>query len=337
MNNQTDSRFAGEGKNGAIPEILDVSMFKGKANTEEILWNKADYLAHYVNEKAKNDRNDFLNAVNQGSFDPTDFKLKRYSSESEAGRFFWYELIYFYYYLISRQVASHLGFDKMHTFSQDMLEKFFREFQVETPEEKKIVINQINPKLRMWDEFPNIMDKEKPGNGLIWRFGEEIKNEFWSDGFGMGAFALQSLVVKSLVSFNVNDLINSAEEKKQDELSEKEKLLLQQFIKTTTDAENQQLNDLIQNCNISYQFAKTHSAYVKDWEKTKHSMEQMIENNRLPEGVSVKLMIEMAKEGEKIIQAKLEKVRNAFQIKFNESIYNYIGKDGKTKKLFGIF
>jgi hypothetical protein len=30
-------------------------------------------------------------------------------------------------------------------------------------------------------------------------------------------------------------------------------------------------------------------------------------------------------------------VQYAFEIKFGEPIYNYLGPDGKTKKIFGIF
>ena len=98
-----------------------------------------------------------------------------------------------------------------------------------------------------------------------------------------------------------------------------------------------QVQDLINNCNITYQFAKTHSNYVKDWEKTKKQMEDRLEKGILPPGVSKKLLQAIIDASEDIMQRKLQKVRDAFQRKFGESIYNYLGHDGKTKKLFGLF
>lgn len=98
-----------------------------------------------------------------------------------------------------------------------------------------------------------------------------------------------------------------------------------------------QAQDLINNCDITYQFAKTHSVYVKDWEKTKQRMEDNLRNGVLPPGVSANLFQSIISASEEVMQRKLKKVRDAFQKKFGESIYNYLGPDGKTKKLFGIF
>ncbi len=66
-------------------------------------------------------------------------------------------------------------------------------------------------------------------------------------------------------------------------------------------------------------------------------MENNLKNNNLPSGVSVNLFKAMINVIDEIIQEKLERVRKSFQIKFGESIYNYLGPDGKTKKVFGIF
>jgi len=120
-------------------------------------------------------------------------------------------------------------------------------------------------------------------------------------------------------------------------LTEEEQENLRNWISQIEAGEMAQVQDLIDNCNISFQFAKTHSAYVKDWEKTKQKMEEDLENGILPPGVSENLAKAMINASEEVMQKKLEKVRSAFQLKFGESIYNYLGADGKTKKLFGIF
>lgn len=98
-----------------------------------------------------------------------------------------------------------------------------------------------------------------------------------------------------------------------------------------------QVQDLVQNCKVTFQFAKTHSMYVKDWKKMKTKMEVNLRNGILPPGVSANLYRAIIDGSERVMQMKLESVREAFQILFGESIYNYLGPDGKTKKLFGIF
>ena len=98
-----------------------------------------------------------------------------------------------------------------------------------------------------------------------------------------------------------------------------------------------QAHDLIKNCNVTYQFAKTHSTYVKDWEKTKNRMENNLRNGILPPGVSANLHRAIIDATDEIMQKKLGMVQTAFQMKFGESIYNYLGKDGKTKSFFGLF
>lgn len=99
--------------------------------------------------------------------------------------------------------------------------------------------------------------------------------------------------------------------------------------------EEAQVHDLIFNCNNKYQFAKTHSQYVKDWETTRRQMLAKVANNMIP-GVSQNLGYAMVGAADRLIEAKLQKVREAFLLKFGESIYNYLGKDGKTKFL-GLF
>lgn len=124
---------------------------------------------------------------------------------------------------------------------------------------------------------------------------------------------------------------------KENNLTADEQQQLDNWISKMEAMEMMQAQDLIDNCNITYQFAKTHSVYVKDWEKTKKHMEDSIKKCTLPPGVSANLLNAMIDACEKIMQKKLKKVRDAFEIKFGESIYNYLGPDGKTKKLFGLF
>ena len=120
-------------------------------------------------------------------------------------------------------------------------------------------------------------------------------------------------------------------------LTTEEQEQLKNWIAQMESGEIAQTQDLIDNCNITYQFAKTHSVYVKDWEKTKDRMEGNLKNGGLPPGVRANLFRAIIDASEKVMKKKLEKVQNAFQQKFGESIFNYLGTDGKTKKLFGIF
>lgn len=120
-------------------------------------------------------------------------------------------------------------------------------------------------------------------------------------------------------------------------LSSEEKEQLKNWVAQMEAGEMAQVNDLIHNCNITFQFAKTHSVYVKDWEKMKNQMLNNLSNGVLPPGVSANLFRAIIDGSDEVMQKKLKMVQDAFQMKFGESIFNYLGKDGKTKKLFGIF
>ncbi|MEX1014379.1 MAG: hypothetical protein WDZ80_04430 [Candidatus Paceibacterota bacterium] len=121
------------------------------------------------------------------------------------------------------------------------------------------------------------------------------------------------------------------------ELTKEEQEQLENWIRGVEASEIAQAQDLINNCSITYQFAKTHSIYVKDWEKTKQQMEDNLKNGVLPSGVSENLFRAVIDESDEVMKKKLKKVQDAFQRKFGESIFNYLGPDGKIKKLFGIF
>ncbi len=114
-------------------------------------------------------------------------------------------------------------------------------------------------------------------------------------------------------------------------LSQEEIDNLENFEKQTREIEEMQILDLDKNCNVSFQYAKTYSNYVKDWERTKEKMVQQLESGNLPPDTSMEFHKKIIEIGDNIMEEKLEKVRNNFENKFGESIFNYLGKDGKTK------
>jgi hypothetical protein len=120
------------------------------------------------------------------------------------------------------------------------------------------------------------------------------------------------------------------------DLTKEEEDYLATLTQTILEGELEQVRDLIRNCDNKYQFAKTHSVYMKDWEKTRGKMEHDLKQGKLPPGVGRNLHEAVMREADKIMEAKLETVREAFEMKFGESIHNYLGKDGKTKFL-GLF
>lgn len=111
---------------------------------------------------------------------------------------------------------------------------------------------------------------------------------------------------------------------------------LKKFTLEIEKGEMAQVDDLFKNCNSPFSFAKTHSNYVKDWEKTKRKMENKLQKNILPPNTSLEFNKALIEEIENIMSKKLQKTQMFFNIKFNESIFNYLGTDGKTKFL-GIF
>lgn len=120
-------------------------------------------------------------------------------------------------------------------------------------------------------------------------------------------------------------------------LTPEEEEILSNFMTNVVQGEMLQTQDLIENCHDPRQFANTHSAYLKDWEKTNQHSEEKLQKGILPPGTSVSLYRAIINASDEVNQRKLEIVRDAFQKKFGESIYNYLGSDGKTKKLFGLF
>jgi len=121
------------------------------------------------------------------------------------------------------------------------------------------------------------------------------------------------------------------------DLTPEEEQFLRHFASQTEQGEKQQVEELFRSCSSPYQFAKTHSNYVKDWEKTKNQLENNMKRGILPPGASENLSREIIRVTDEIIQRKLALVKMLFESKFNETIFNYLGPDGKTKKFLGLF
>lgn len=119
--------------------------------------------------------------------------------------------------------------------------------------------------------------------------------------------------------------------------TESEQAFLEDFKRKIAKQEMAQVTDLIRNCDNKFQFAKTHSVYVKDWEKMKLEMESKIKAGQVLFSQPKHVEEEMINLGDLIVKKKLEMVQSAFTDKFGDSIFNYLGSDGKTRKLFGLF
>ena len=120
-------------------------------------------------------------------------------------------------------------------------------------------------------------------------------------------------------------------------LTEAESKNLQQMVSSMEAGEMAQVYELVSECNNPYSFAKTHSNYVKDWEKTRNKMKDNLRKKILPPDTSAAFCGALIEELDQVMAKKLAMVQTLFLSKFNESIFNYLGADGKTKKLFGIF
>jgi hypothetical protein len=118
-------------------------------------------------------------------------------------------------------------------------------------------------------------------------------------------------------------------------MKEEEQSLKEMKIQLLTN-ELQQIDELNKHCNVSFQYAKTYSSYVKDWENTKEQMLDQLNSGQLPPDTSPEFHKEVIKVIDIVIKSKLEYAQKSFELKFGESIFNYLGKDGKTKGCFGV-
>ena len=104
--------------------------------------------------------------------------------------------------------------------------------------------------------------------------------------------------------------------------------LLDQFLQDQVS----QVQGLFDSCNITFQYAKTHSVLLKDCERTRITLAR-----KLPQSISQEGREVLLSQMDRVMENKLEAIRKTFKEKFGESLFNYLGADGKTKKLFGLF
>ncbi|HRY37071.1 MAG TPA: hypothetical protein P5230_04370 [Candidatus Magasanikbacteria bacterium] len=135
------------------------------------------------------------------------------------------------------------------------------------------------------------------------------------------------------------DIIDKPEQdqKRFEEFTKEEQEVLVNLEKTMIIEELKQAEELRKLCNNRFQYARTHSAYIEDWEKTKANMEENLKTNNIPKDVSSKFYEELINISERAIENKLRRVRIDFVGKFGDDINNYLGKNGKTAGCLGVF
>lgn len=96
-------------------------------------------------------------------------------------------------------------------------------------------------------------------------------------------------------------------------LTKEDKQLLENFKKQSAEMEETQIAELDYGCNVSFQYAKTYSSYIKDWEKTKKGMLEQLETGDLSPNTSQEFHKKIIEIGDEIMENKLEKVRQNFK------------------------
>jgi hypothetical protein len=119
-------------------------------------------------------------------------------------------------------------------------------------------------------------------------------------------------------------------------LTDEENENLQKFIAIAEQKEMAEVNELISTCNDPEKYAKAHSNFVVNWEKRKQEMEDDLKNRILPPNTSFRYNRAVVDELDLLIKKKLKTAQKSFYIKFGESIFNYLGKNGKINP-FSIF
>ena len=101
--------------------------------------------------------------------------------------------------------------------------------------------------------------------------------------------------------------------------TEKEKQFIEEFRQTTLDSELNQALELDEHCNNAFQYAKTYSNYVKDWEQVQSKLDTMFRQGMVHESMSSELAQRLKEVYQEVIDEKLNWLRTRFEIKFNES------------------
>lgn len=303
------------------------SQFEGRVNTDEVLVEKAKALALFLLS--------FGAKCTKNLFEILKKDKERPKVDDEKIGVVFGEIVIGYLCVVDRLAFQYLGAEKRNIFQDALLIKASEELSKSFGGKKDFLIDAYNERQIEYAGYKKFFPEKNEGakNTLFWEIGKKIGKILESEDIviimSAGSCITGFTVSANLkVLFHENKFINNDHEKK---LTSEEQEFLRKFLKQTVEKELDQVRELINFCDISYQFAKTHSAYLEDWERIRREMEGRLRENRLPSGVSPVLMRAMIDGYEKIIQGKLKRVRDAFQEKFGESIYNYLKTDGKTK------
>jgi len=121
------------------------------------------------------------------------------------------------------------------------------------------------------------------------------------------------------------------------QLTEAQQQQLNAFLKALREGENKQVMDLFGAKPSALVIASTHDAYVRDWEKTKKHMESNLAKGIFPPDTNKEFYAELLRQTDLIMKEKLVRVQQMFEMLYGESLFNYLGTDGKRKRFLGIF
>lgn len=150
-------------------------------------------------------------------------------------------------------------------------------------------------------------------------------------GFPSVETPLKTLVLKdTLLSYTGTQMSGT---KDNDKFSKEEIRFLNKFHEELSLGETQQLNDLEWNCNNRFQFAKTHSVLLKDWKNQRLKILEQIKGNEYNASLRPEVVHEMVRIGDRVMKKKMRRIRDAFERKFGESIFNYLGAPTERQKV----
>ena len=323
--------------------------------------NKIDKLAEWITSQAESDTRFLEQNIRNGTFNLTDHKL---SITDEITVLVFFEFLFMYFNLVDLHIHQKAPKENRDDFMKGIVQKVVDIIPITNTD---FFAENYNDRMEKFGKYKKLLPDFNKGEiyagTLFWEFGvmisEIIEGNQYNISLILGTKYLVVVAYGSLPSLNLfstkenikTDRVplhfptSSLEEIMKMKSNEMPKLLnlltynitqeeyeiLNKLILEMELGEMIQVQNLISNCNISFQFAKTHSAYVNDWEKTKQQMDDNIKNGILPQGVSVNLFRAIIDNSDMIIKKKLKIVQDAFFNKFGESIFNYLGKNGKIK------
>ncbi|MEK6884194.1 MAG: hypothetical protein AABY22_31480, partial [Nanoarchaeota archaeon] len=113
---------------------------------EKVLNDKAEFLADFIITLATKDIDDLIEAIEKGSFDPSDLKIKRITKGTVGAESFRNDLVFFYFYLANIVLARHLELTQRVRFMQIMFWSFLEKFHYQTQNLKDFYTKVLNEK-----------------------------------------------------------------------------------------------------------------------------------------------------------------------------------------------